>query len=172
VAPARAAIGPERRLTLRSGTLVDATIIDPPSSTKNEARARAPEMSSTKKGNTWYFGSEEDQKRRQWRVFSTNAHVGVDADSGIVHSLETTTGSVHDSQVWDALLHGAERSVWADKGYVSAAREAAFEPPRVCRRRFRLVSTPRCRRSPARRSRPLRLLPVGRSQSARAGGDG
>jgi IS5 family transposase len=105
----------DQGITLRSGTLVDATIIDAPSSTKNEARARDPEMSSTKKGDTWYFGMK--------------AHVGVDADSGIVHSLETTTAKVHDSQVWDALLHGGEASVWADKGYVSAAREAAFAGP-------------------------------------------
>lgn len=54
------------------------------------------------------------------------AHVGVDAQSGIVHSLDTTTAKVHDSQVWDDLLHGKETSVWADKGYVSAARETAF----------------------------------------------
>jgi IS5 family transposase len=105
----------DQGITLRSGTLVDATIIDAPSSTKNEAKARDPEMSSTKKGNDWYFGMK--------------AHVGVDADSGIVHSLETTTAKVHDSQVWDELLHGAETSVWADKGYVSAAREAAFSGP-------------------------------------------
>jgi IS5 family transposase len=105
----------DKGITLRSGTLVDATIIDAPSSTKNEARARDPEMLSTKKGNAWYFGMK--------------AHVGVDADSGIVHSLETTTAKVHDSQVWDELLHGAETSVWADKGYVSAAREAAFAGP-------------------------------------------
>lgn len=102
-------------ITLRSGTLVDATIIAAPSSTKNEAKARDPEMSSTKKGNDWFFGMK--------------AHVGVDADSGIVHSLETTTAKVHDSQVWDDLLHGQEDSVWADKGYVSAAREAAFSGP-------------------------------------------
>jgi IS5 family transposase len=69
-------------------------------------------MSSTKKGNAWYFGMK--------------AHVGVDADSGTVHSLETTTAKVHDSHVWDELLHGGETSVWADKGYVSAEREAAF----------------------------------------------
>jgi len=105
----------DQGITLRSGTLVDATIIDAPSSTKNDAKARDPEMSSTKKGNAWYFGMK--------------AHVGVDADSGIVHSLETTTGSVHDSQIWDGLLHGRERSVWADKGYVSASREAAFSGP-------------------------------------------
>lgn len=105
----------DQGITLRSGTLVDATIIAAPSSTKNEAQARDPEMSSTKKGNDWYFGMK--------------AHVGVDADSGIVHSLETTTAKVHDSQVWDDLLHGQEDSVWADKGYVSAAREAAFSGP-------------------------------------------
>ena len=69
-------------------------------------------MSSTKKGNDWYFGMK--------------AHVGVDSDSGTVHSLETTTAKVHDSRVWDELLHGEETSVWADKGYVSAEREAAF----------------------------------------------
>jgi len=94
---------------------VDATIIDAPSSTKNRAKARDPDMSSTKKGNDWFFGMK--------------AHVGVDADSGIVHSLETTTAKVHDSQVWDELLHGAETSVWADKGYVSVARETAFSGP-------------------------------------------
>jgi IS5 family transposase len=73
----------DKGITLRSGTLVDVTIIDAPSSTKNAAKARDPEMSSTKKGNDWYFGSEEDRKRRQWRVFPTNAHVGVDAHSGV-----------------------------------------------------------------------------------------
>jgi len=105
----------DRGITLRSGTLVDATIIDAPSSTKNKARARDPEMSSTKKGNAWSFGMK--------------AHVGVDADSGVVHSLETSTAKLHDSQVWDELLHGEEASVWADKGYVSAEREAAFAGP-------------------------------------------
>ena len=102
----------EKGITLRSGTLVDATIIDAPSSIKNKAGARDPEMSSTKKGNAWYFGMK--------------AHVGVDVDSGIVHSVEATTAKVHDSRVWDELLHGDETSVWADKGYVSAEREAAF----------------------------------------------
>jgi IS5 family transposase len=105
----------EKGITLRSGTLVDATIIDAPSSTKNKARARDPEMSSTKKGNDWYFGMK--------------AHIGVDLESGVTHSLETSTARLHDSQVWDELLHGEETSVWADKGYVSAEREAAFKGP-------------------------------------------
>lgn len=91
----------DKGITLRSGTLVDATIIDAPS--------------STKKGNDWYFGMK--------------AHIGVDADSGVTHSLETSTAKLHDSQVWDELLHGEETSVWADKGYVSADREAAFAGP-------------------------------------------
>ena len=68
----------DKGITLRSGTLVDATIIDAPSSTKNQAGARDPEMSSTKKGNDWYFGMK--------------AHIGVDADSGVTHSLDTSTG--------------------------------------------------------------------------------
>jgi IS5 family transposase len=102
----------DKGITLRSGTLVDATIIDAPSSTKNKAGARDPEMSSTKKGGDWYFGMK--------------AHIGVDAASGVIHSLETSTAKVHDSQVWDQLLHGEETSVWADKGYVRAEREAIF----------------------------------------------
>ncbi|PQO21777.1 IS5/IS1182 family transposase [Rhodobacteraceae bacterium WD3A24] len=116
----------DKGMTLRSGTLVDATIIDAPSSTKNEAGERDPEMSSTKKGNAWFFGSEKDQETLRGSVSPTSAHVGVDADSGVVHSLETSTAKVHDSQVWDELLNGEETSVWADKGYVSAEREAAF----------------------------------------------
>ena len=90
----------EKGMTLRSGTLVDATIIDAPSSTKNKAKARDPEMSSTKKGNDWYFGMK--------------AHIGVDAESGVTHSLDTTTAKVHDSRVWDELLHGEEASIWAE----------------------------------------------------------
>ncbi len=102
----------DKGITLLSGTLVDATIIDAPSSTKNKAGARDPEKSSTKKGNDWFFGMK--------------AHVSVDADSRVTHSLDTSTAKLHDSQVWDDLLHGEETSVWADKGYVSAERDAAF----------------------------------------------
>jgi len=102
----------EKGVTQRSGTLVDATIIDAPSSTKNKAGKRNPDMSSTKKGNDWYFGMK--------------AHIGVDADSGIVHNLDTTTAKVHDSRIWKDLLHGAKASVWADKAHVSAERAEAF----------------------------------------------
>ena len=118
----------ENGMTLRSGTLVDATIIDAPPSTKNKAGKRDPDMSSTKKGNDWYFGPPlvvcEQTTAGQWK-----AHVGVDAESGIVHSLETSTAKVHDSRVWDDLLHGDETSVWADKAYVSAERADAFAGP-------------------------------------------
>jgi len=91
----------ENGVTRRSGTLVGATIIDAPSSTKNKPGKRDPEMTSAKKGNDRYFGRK--------------AHVGVDADSGVVHSPETATAKVQDSRVWDELLHGGETSVWADK---------------------------------------------------------
>ena len=79
----------DKGVTLRSGTLVDPTTIDAPSSTENKAKARDPEMSSTKKGNDWYFGMK--------------AHVGADADSRIVHSLETTTAKTHDCQICQQL---------------------------------------------------------------------
>lgn len=105
----------DKGITLRSGTLVAATIIDAPSSTKNKARARDPEMLSTKKGNDWCFGMK--------------AHIGLDADSGVTRSLDTSTAKHHDSQIWDELLHGEESSVCTDKGYDSAEREAAFAAP-------------------------------------------
>ena len=105
----------DKGITLRSGTLVDATIIDAPSSTKDKSKARDPEMSSTKKGNDWYFGMK--------------AHIGVDVDSGVTHSLETPMAKLHDSQVLEELLHGDETSAWVDKGYVSAERKAAFKGP-------------------------------------------
>ena len=103
----------DKGIALRSGALVDATIINARSSTKSKADARVPEMSSTKKGNDRYSGMK--------------AHIGVDADSGVTHSLETSTAKLHDGQVWDDLLHGEEISGWADKAYVSTKREEAFQ---------------------------------------------
>jgi len=104
----------DKGITLRSGTLVDATIIDVPSSTRDKEKARDPEMSSTRKGNDWYFGSEADQKSIRWIDFPTNAHVGVNSHTDLVHSLQTTTARAHDSQVRDELLHGKATSVWAE----------------------------------------------------------
>ena len=90
-------------LRVSGGTIVDATIINAPSSTKNQGKKRDPEMHQTRKGNQWYFGMK--------------AHIGVDADSKLIHSVATTSARVHDSQVIGALLHGEERGVWGDSAY-------------------------------------------------------
>jgi len=92
----------ERRLLLKSGTIVDATIIAAPPSTKNEQGARDPEMRQTKKGKDWHFGMK--------------AHIGTDRH-GIVHSLSTTAANVHDSTQMSKLLHGEEREVFGDQAY-------------------------------------------------------
>ena len=90
-------------LRLREGTIVDASIIEAPSSTKNRCGKRDPEMHQTKKGNQWHFGMK--------------AHIGVDADTGIVHSLSTTAANAHDVTEAHNLLHGGETQVWCDAGY-------------------------------------------------------
>ena len=92
-----------QRLRLREGTIVDATIIEAPSSTKNRAGERDPEMHQTKKGNQWHFGMK--------------AHIGVDSDTGIVHSMSTTAANAHDVTQAHKLLHGGETVVWGDAGY-------------------------------------------------------
>ena len=94
----------EKRLLLKAGTLVDATIIQAPSSTKNAAKAREPEMSQTKKGNTWYFGMK--------------VHIGTDR-RGIVHTVATTTAKAPDIALLPRLLHGQETAVHGDRGYYS-----------------------------------------------------
>lgn len=94
----------DRRLLLKSGTLVDATIINAPSSTKNEDRQRDPEMSQTRKGNQWYFGMK--------------VHIGADR-RGIVHTVTTTTAKDADLHQLPALLHGKETVVHGDRGYWS-----------------------------------------------------
>ena len=94
----------ERGLLMTQGTLVDATLIAAPSSTKNKEHARDPEMHQAKKGNQWHFGMK--------------AHIGVDKDSGLVHTLSTTAANVSDISETPALLHGQEHDVWADAGYV------------------------------------------------------
>ena len=90
-------------LKVSSGTIVDATIINAPSSTKNKAQARDPEMHQTKKGNQWYFGMK--------------AHVGVDSKLKLIHSVVATPANVHDSQALPQLLHGKETRVWGDSAY-------------------------------------------------------
>lgn len=88
---------------MKEGTIVDATIIAAPSSTKNTAQKRDPEMSQTKKGNQWYFGMK--------------AHIGVDSESGLIHSVETTTAKAHDRKPMHRLFHGKEKAVFGDKAY-------------------------------------------------------
>jgi IS5 family transposase len=92
-----------RGIRITTGTIVDATIIHAPSSTKNKTKERDPEMHQTKKGNQWYFGMK--------------AHIGVDSREGIVHSLCSTAASVSDVHMLPDLLHGDERKVWGDAGY-------------------------------------------------------
>jgi IS5 family transposase len=93
-------------LLLKRGSIVDATIIAAPSSTKNSSGERDPEMHQTKKGNQWYFGMK--------------AHIGVDADSGLVHTVTTTAANEADVEQVVDLLHGKEEQVWADSGYSGA----------------------------------------------------
>lgn len=105
----------EQDLLLSGGSIVDATIIHAPSSTKNKTKKRDPEMSSTKKGNTWHFGMK--------------AHISVDAQSGLVHTVGVTTAKTHDAKVVDRLIREHDQAVFGDKGYVNekhkrAARQA------------------------------------------------
>lgn len=93
----------ERGLLLKAGTAVDATLVPAPSSTKNKDRARDPEMHSSKKGNQWHFGMK--------------AHIGVDADSGLVHTVRATSGHVSDVVEGNSLLHGEEVDAFGDAGY-------------------------------------------------------
>ena len=90
-------------LLLKVGTAVDATLIPAPTSTKNKDKARDPEMHSSKKGNQWHFGMK--------------VHIGVDAQSGLVHTVKGTSGHVHDIIEANSLLHGDEQMVFADAGY-------------------------------------------------------
>ena len=93
-------------LQLKSGTVVDATLIAAPSSTKNASGQRDPEMHQSKKGQQWYFGMK--------------AHIGVDAESGLVHTVRGTAGNVNDVLEANALLHGQETSAYGDAGYQGA----------------------------------------------------
>jgi IS5 family transposase len=110
----------ERRLLLKAGTIVDATIINAPSSTKNAAQQRDPEMRQVRKGNGWYFGMK--------------LHIGADT-RGIVHSLTTTDAATPDASQLPALLHGAETVLYGDKAYWSAGAREHYEEAGV---RFRV----------------------------------
>jgi IS5 family transposase len=97
-----------RGMTMKQGTIVDATLIAAPSSTKNKEGKRDPEMHQTKKGNQWYFGMK--------------VHIGVDKDSGLIHSVVTTAANVHDLTQAGELLHGDEAVVYGDSGYQGIAK--------------------------------------------------
>ena len=115
-------------LMLKTGSVVDATLIAAPSSTKNSTGTRDPEMHQTKKGNNWYFGMK--------------AHIAVDADSGLVHHQVCTAANVHDLRVVDQLLHGKEKHVFADSGYRGIAKWS-----RRKRMRWAVAMTPGQRRA-------------------------
>ncbi len=98
----------DRGLLLKKGTIVDSTIISAPSSTKNEKKQRDPDAHSTKKGNAWYFGYK--------------VHVGVDKDSGPVHTVEVTPANEHDVTMTSKLLHGEEETCHGDSRYLGAEK--------------------------------------------------
>jgi len=115
-----------RGIRISTGTIVDATIISAPSSTKNEKKERDPAMHQTKKGNQYYFGAK--------------AHIGVDSKEGIVHSVCTSAASVHDKHMLPDLLHGKEKKVWGDAGYQGQSKtihEAAPDAQDMTNRRVK-----------------------------------
>ncbi len=116
----------EKGVRITTGTIVDATIIHAPSSTKNRGEKRDPEMHQTKKGKQWYFGMK--------------AHVGVDSKTKIIHSAAVTAANVADATVLPELLHGEETRVWGDQGYVGQTEvihEAAPRAQDCTHRRYR-----------------------------------
>jgi len=120
----------DKNLICTTWTIVDATIVNAPSSTKNKDKMRDPEMHSTKKGGQYYFGMK--------------AHIGVDEENGIVHTLTCTSAEVHDSKVLDDLLHWKEKAVYGDSAYIDDKK---------CKNRCSNPSWFLCRR--AYRNRPL-----------------
>ena len=107
----------DRGLMLKTGTVVDATLIAAPSSTKNDKGERDPQMHQTKKGNQWHFGMK--------------AHIGVDAKSGLTHSLATTAANEHDLNQAGNLLHGKEEFVFGDAGYQGAPKREELAEVKV-----------------------------------------
>lgn len=104
-------------LILKEGSIVDATIIEAPTSTKNENGERDPEMHQTKKGNEWHFGMK--------------MHIGVDDTLGVVHTLTTTSANEHDITQLSELLHGEEGTVWGDAGYRGAEKRPELKDVEV-----------------------------------------
>jgi IS5 family transposase len=118
-----------RGMAMKQGTIIDATLIAAPSSTKNKDGERDPEMHQTKKGNQWYFGMK--------------VHIGVDAASGLIHSVQTTSANVHDLTPAPELLHGEETLVYADAGYQGIDKRQEMEGKPI---EFRVAMRPGKRR--------------------------
>jgi len=115
-----------RGVRISTGTIVDATILSAPSSTKNAAKQRDPEMHQTRKGQQWYFGMK--------------AHIGVDSKTKVIHAVVATAANVHDATVLPDLLHGEETRVWGDQAYRgkrSVIRERAPRARDFTNRRFK-----------------------------------
>lgn len=100
-----------------AGTIVDATIISAPSSTKNRDGQRDPEMHPTRKGKQWFFGMK--------------MHAGMDRDTGLVHSAVVTAANVHDKHALEQLLHGREREVYGDTAYQGQLKAIKARAPRA-----------------------------------------
>lgn len=107
----------ENGLSVTKGTIVDATIIAAPSSTKNKDKKRDPDMHQTKKGNQWHFGMK--------------AHIGVDSKNRLIHSVVATAANVHDSQILGDLLHGEETRVYGDSAYRNQGHVMKKEAPQA-----------------------------------------
>ena len=107
----------DHELMLKEGTIVDASIVSAPTSTKNQDKARDPQMHQPKKGNEWFFGMK--------------MHIGVDEALGIVHSISTTAANVHDITETANLLHGEEECVWGDAGYQGVHKRSEHEDRKV-----------------------------------------
>ncbi|MBV8093576.1 MAG: IS5 family transposase [Acetobacteraceae bacterium] len=106
-----------RGIKVNAGTIVDATIISAPSSTKNATKSRDPDMHQTKKGNQWYFGMK--------------AHFGVDSKTKVIHAVVATAANVHDATVLPDLLHGEETRVWGDRAYQGQGEVIRKQAPRA-----------------------------------------
>ena len=140
----------EQGLLLKEGSAVDATLIAAPSSTKNKSGKRDPEMHSSKKGNQWHFGMK--------------AHIGVDADSGLVHTVRGTAGHVADVTEGSSLLHGEETAVFADAGYQGADKRPDANPSV----RWQVAMRPGKRRELDKANKPIDAL-VDKIEKLKAG---
>ena len=120
----------QRGMAMKQGTIIDASLISAPSSTKNKTGERDPEMHQTKKGNQWFYGMK--------------VHIGVDKDSGLMHSVETTSANVHDITRAAQLLHGEEEVVYGDAGYQGIEKRPEISDKRIT---FRVAMRPGKRRA-------------------------